>query len=124
MASEAKGQPPDLKMEVKGDGFQFEMRDGVFLLVNWQSRTQQRVLLWQGTDFYGPDVGNLAVPSFRAKLAAAARERFSAEKAPDVVADIDRVAVALGAPQSTGKTLLQQLEEGDVSITDRLILAA
>jgi hypothetical protein len=122
-------QPPDLKMEVKGDGFQFELRDGVFMLVNWQSRTQLRMLLWQGTNFYGPDVGNLFSPAFRAKLAAAARQRFGKtddglETAPNVTADIERVAVALGAPQATGKTLLEQLEEGDVSITDRLILAA
>jgi len=116
--------PPDLKMEVKGDGFMFELRDGAYLLIKMQSPSAAVVTIWQGAEILAPDTGNIFAVSFRTRLAEAAKARFGAE-APHIVEDIERVAVALGAPQSSGKTLLDELQESmDRSVMERLILYA
>jgi hypothetical protein len=116
--------PADLKMEVKGDGFMFELRDGAFLLIKMQSPTTAVVTMWQGSEFIAPDSGNIFAVAFRKRLAEAARARFG-KAAPYIAEDIERVASALGAPQVSGKTLLEELQESaDRSTMERLILYA
>jgi hypothetical protein len=121
--SEANNNGGDeLKMEVKGDGFMFHLRDGAFLLIKMQAPTIAMVQMWQGTDFVGPDSGNIFAVYFRQRLAKSAKERFGSE-APNIAADIERVAQALGAPQTSGKTLLEELREAHQRSTmDRLII--
>jgi putative DNA primase/helicase len=123
MADKSK-DPADLKMEVKGDGFMFELRDGAFLLIKMQSPTTAVVTMWQGSEFIAPDSGNIFAVAFRKRLAEAARARFG-KAAPYITEDIERVASALGAPQVSGKTLLEELQESaDRSTMERLILYA
>src|SRR5215216_878975 len=123
MADKSK-DPADLKMEVKGDGFMFELRDGAFLLIKMQSPTTAVVTMWQGGEFIAPDSGNIFAVAFRKRLAEAARARFG-KAAPYIAEDIERVASALGAPQVSGKTLLEELQESaDRSTMERLILYA
>src|SRR5215204_5465824 len=123
MADKSK-DPADLKMEVKGDGFMFELRDGAFLLIKMQSPTTAVVTMWQGREFIAPDSGNIFAVAFRKRLAEAARARFG-KAAPYIAEDIERVASALGAPQVSGKTLLEELQESaDRSTMERLILYA
>src|SRR5215211_6642351 len=123
MADKSK-DPADLKMEVKGDGFMFELRDGAFLLIKMQSPTTAVVTMWQGSEFIAPDSGNIFAVAFRKRLAEAARARFG-KAAPYIAEDIERVASALGAPQVSGKTLLEELQESaDRSTMERLILYA
>lgn len=113
---------PNLKMTVRPDGFLFELRDQVFMLVKWNSPKQLQVEMWQGTHFIAPDVGNIFAASFRAKLTKAAQAIFGGDAAPNIGEDIDNVAAALGAPQPSGGTLHDQLEEtAGPSITDRLV---
>jgi hypothetical protein len=109
-------------MTVRPDGFLFELRDQVFMLVKWNSPKQLQVEMWQGTHFIAPDVGNIFAASFRAKLTKAAQAIFGGDAAPNIGEDIDNVAAALGAPQPSGGTLHDQLEEtAGPSITDRLV---
>jgi hypothetical protein len=123
MADKSK-DPADLKMEVKGDGFMFELRDGAFLLIKMQSPTTAVVTMWQGSEFIAPDSGNIFAVAFRKRLAEAARARFG-KAAPYIAEDIERVASALGAPQVSGRTLLEELQESaDRSTMERLILYA
>jgi len=117
-------QPPELKMDVKGDGFMFHLRDGAFLLIKMQAPTTAMVQMWQGIDFVGPDTGNIFAVHFRQRLAKAAKERFG-NNAPQIAEDIERVAQALGVPQTSGKTLLEELREAhERSTMDRLIIYA
>jgi hypothetical protein len=122
MADESN--PLDLKMEVKGDGFMFELRDNAFLLIKMQSPSTAVVTMWQGSEFIAPDAGNIFALSFRKRLIESARARFG-KGAPHIAEDIERVASALGAPQGSGKTLLEELQESaDRSTMERLILYA
>lgn len=115
-------QPPELNMEVKGDGFMFHLRDGAFLLIKMQSPMSAMVQMWQGTDFVGPDTGNFFAVYFRQRLAKSAAERFG-KNAPNIAEDIERVAQALGAPQTSGKMLLEELQDANERSTmDRLII--
>src|SRR5215210_5083903 len=119
-----KPDPNELNMEVKGDGFMFELRDGAYLLIKMQSPTVAVVTMWRDTEFIAPDAGNFFAASFRKRLADTAKARFG-EHAPEIARDIERVAEALGAPQSSGKTLLDELQESqDRSTMERLILYA
>src|SRR5829696_3144499 len=111
-------------MEVKGDGFVFELRDGAYLLIKMQSASAAVVTMWCGTEFLAPDTGNIFAVAFRLRLAESAKARFEND-APYIAEDIERVAVALGAPQKSGKTLLEELQESaDRSVMERLILYA
>jgi hypothetical protein len=122
--SSKPGAPPDLKMEAKGDGFQFELRDGAYMLIKPRSRTAAFVMLWQGNVLIPPDTGNIFARTFRKRITDAATAQFG-RNAPNIAADIERVASALGAPQATGKTLLEEIEESaDRSVMQRLILYA
>jgi putative DNA primase/helicase len=115
---------PDLKMEVKGDGFQFELRDGAFMLVKMQTPSTAVVTMWRELEITAPDAGNIFAVSFRKRLIESARARFGKD-APHIGEDIERVAIALGAPQKSGKTLLEELQESaDRSTMERLILYA
>jgi putative DNA primase/helicase len=117
-------EPNELKMEVKGDGFVFELRDGAYLLIKMQSASAAVVTMWCGTEFLAPDTGNIFAVAFRSRLAESAKARFGND-APYIAEDIERVAVALGAPQKSGKTLLEELQESaDRSVMERLILYA
>ncbi len=138
MAGEASSKkPPDLKLEVKGDGFMFELRDGVFFLIKMQAPTTAVVTMWRETTFVAPDSGNIFAVAFRKRLADSATEAFTEEiegearepksvlRAPQVAEDIERVASALGAPQVSGKSLLEELQEANERSTmERLILYA
>jgi len=116
--------PTELKMEVKGDGFMFELRDGAYLLIKMQSPATAVVTMWCGSEFVAPDAGNIFAATFRSRLADVAKIRFG-KVAPHIAEDIERVAVALGAPQKSGKTLLEELQESaDRSVMERLILYA
>src|SRR5215217_1141272 len=122
--SEAPKEPPELKMEVKGDGFMFELRDAAYLLIKMQSAATAVVTMWRGAEFIAPDTGNIFAVAFRSRLAESAKARFGND-APQIAEDIERVAVALGAPQKSGKTLLEELQESaDRSVMERLILDA
>src|SRR5215216_861201 len=119
-----RSNPPDLKMEVKGDGFMFELRDGAYLLIKMQSPSTAIVTMWRESEFIAPDAGNIFAVSFRKRLTESARGRFGND-APHIAEDIERVATALGAPQGSGKTLLEELQESaDRSTMERLILYA
>src|SRR5215211_1175222 len=112
------------KMEVKGDGFMFSLHDDAYLLVKMQSPTVAMVQMWCGTDFVAPDSGNIFAAPFRKRLADVAQAMFG-KKAPKIAADIERVAQILGAPQQSGKTMLEELQEAqDRSTMERLILYA
>jgi len=122
MTDKSKGD--DLKMEVKGDGFMFELRDGAYLLIKMQSPTVAVVTMWRDTAFIAPDAGNIFASTFRKRLADVAKARFGKD-APNIVEDIERVASALGAPQNSGKTLLEELQESaDRSTMELLIMYA
>jgi hypothetical protein len=116
--------PPELKMEVKGDGFMFELRDKAYLLIKMQSPTVAVVTMWRELKFIAPDTGNIFAKAFRKRLAESAKSSFGND-APHIVEDIERVAAALGAPQTSGKILLEELQESaDRSVMERLILYA
>jgi hypothetical protein len=122
--SNSKSGGDELKMEVKGDGFMFELRNRAFLLIKMQSPTVAVVTMWRGKEFIAPDSGNIFGKAFRERLASAAKARFG-DDAPSIAEDIERVATALGAPQQSGKTLLEELQEStDRSVMDRLIIYA
>jgi putative DNA primase/helicase len=113
-----------LQPEVKGDGFMFPLRDGAYLLIKMQSAATAVVTMWQGDTFIAPDAGNFFATSFRERLIKAAQAGFG-EKAKNIAVDIEQVAKKLGAPQKTGKTLLEELKEAeDRSTMERLILYA
>jgi hypothetical protein len=120
-----KSNPPDdLKMEVKGDGFLFYLRDEARILVKMQSPTVAVVTMWRATEFVAPDAGNIFASSFRKRLIDSAEARFGKD-APHIGEDIERVASALGAPQNSGKTLLEELQESsERSTMERLIMYA
>jgi hypothetical protein len=120
-----KSNPPDdLKMEVKGDGFLFYLRDEARILVKMQSPTVAVVTMWRATEFVAPDAGNIFASSFRKRLVDSAEARFGKD-APHIGEDIERVASALGAPQNSGKTLLEELQESsERSTMERLIMYA
>jgi hypothetical protein len=116
--------PAELKMDVKGDGFMFHLRDRAFLLIKMQSPAVAVVTMWCGVEFIAPDSGNIFAVSFRKRLTESARARFGKD-APHIAEDIERVALQLGAPQKSGKTLLEELQESaDRSTMERLILYA
>jgi hypothetical protein len=118
------GGAHELNMEVKGDGFMFHLRDEAFLLIKMQSPTVAVVTMWRGVEFIAPDTGNIFAKAFRKRLAESAKSRFG-DDAPHIAEDIERVAAALGAPQTSGKTLLEELQESaDRSVMERLILYA
>jgi|SRR5215208_3846060 len=100
--SNSKSGGDELKMEVKGDGFMFELRNRAFLLIKMQSPTVAVVTMWRGKEFIAPDSGNIFGKAFRERLASAAKARFG-DDAPSITEDIERVATALGAPQQSGK---------------------
>src|SRR5918997_2407631 len=117
-------QAPLFQMEVQGDGFMFPLHDNAYLLVKMQSPTVAMVQMWLGTDFVAPDSGNIFAAAFRKRLANTARAVFG-DKAPKIAEDIERVAQILGAPQQSGKTMLDELQEAqDRSTMDRLIIYA
>jgi hypothetical protein len=119
-----QGKPPLFEMQVKGDGFMFPLHDDAYLLIKMQSPTVAMVQMWCGTDFVAPDSGNIFAAAFRKRLAVVAQAVFG-KKAPKIAADIERVAQILGAPQQSGKTMLEELQEAqDRSTMERLILYA
>jgi hypothetical protein len=114
----------EYKMEVKGDGFMFELRAGAYILIKMQSATTAMVTMWQGSELIAPDTGNFFAVSFRKRLANSAKSRFG-EDAAHIAEDIEHVANILGAPQSSGKTLLEELQEAqERSTMERLIIYA
>jgi hypothetical protein len=120
---------PDLKVEIRDDGSAlFELRDGFRLLARWASAKQIRIEIWHETlpvPPTPPEDGNINTSAFREKLVHAARERFGKDQTPNLAEDIGKVATALGAPQKTGKSLHEELEElSGPNITERLILYA
>jgi hypothetical protein len=120
----AKPNDHEYKMEVKGDGFMFELRDGAYLLIKMQSATTAMVTMWQGSEFIAPDTGNFFAITFRQRLADSAKSRFG-EGAPRIAEDIEHVANILGAPQRSGKTLLEEVQEAqERSTMERLIIYA
>src|SRR5215212_3576732 len=126
----SNGAPaPDLNVKVSEDGSAlFELRDGIRLLARWTSPKQIRVEIWHETISKPPtppEEGNINTSAFREKLVQAARERFGKDSTPNLAEDIGNVATALGAPQKSGKTLHEELEElAGPNITERLILYA
>jgi hypothetical protein len=119
-----KQDPPPLKGEVKEGGIQFELRDGVTMLVVPQSPKEVAIFMSQGDKLVPPDKGNIYASAFRNRLADAARAQFGKD-APHVAEDIDRAAIALGAPQSNGKTLLEELQDlTERNVMDRTIMYA
>jgi hypothetical protein len=128
MTDDAK-QPKDndLRMEVKGNGYEWTLRDGAHLLIRMQNPKSPYVafiLIWQGADFVGPFTGNYFADTFRDRIAAKARRELG-EKAPHIAEDLERVARRLGVPQDSGKNLMEELREAnDRSPVDRLIVYA
>ena len=126
----SNGAPkPDLDVTVRDDGSAlFKLRDDVRLLARWTSPKQTRVEIWHEkvpVPPTPPEEGNINTSAFREKLVQAARERFGEDKTPNLAEDIGRMASALGAPQKSGKTLHEELEElAGPNITERLILYA
>jgi len=121
--------------EVRGDGFLFKMNDDVHLFINMQSPTVAMVQMWRvveskadddenDTIFVAPDSGNIFSTAFRKRLAEVAATAFG-EKAPTIAEDIEHVAHILGAPNQSGKSLLDELQEAqDRSTMERLIIYA
>jgi hypothetical protein len=126
----SNGAPtPDIEVTVRDDGSAlFKLRDDVRLLARWTSPKQIRIEIWHESVAVPPtppEEGNINTSSFREKLVQAARERFGKENTPNLAEDIGRVATALGAPQPSGKTLHEELQElAGPNITERLILYA
>src|SRR5215210_2280256 len=117
-------KPELFKVEAKGDGFMFPLHDDAYLLVKMQSPTVAMVQMWREFDFVAPDTGNIFAVAFRKRLTDAAQAAFG-EKAPKIAEDIEKVAQILGAPQQSGKTMLEELQEAqDRSTMERLILYA
>jgi hypothetical protein len=114
-------EPEPLKAEIKEGGIQFRLRNDVVMLVVPQSAKEVAVFMSRGDSFVPPDKGNMYVAAFRGRLAETAKDVFGGA-APHVAQDIDRVAVALGAPQDNGKTLLDELQElSERSVMERII---
>ena len=119
--------PPD-KLEVtieKEGAVRFELRDGLTLRARWNSPKQVQIEMWTDDAIMAPDLGNPFSAAFRTRLVNAAKAHFGEDRVPNIAADLDRVAIALGAPGGDGQTLLEQLEEiAGRSITERLVTYA
>ncbi len=121
-------QPPNghqMKVEERDDGYLFELRDEVFLLVKWHSPTQLQIEVWRKDKILPPDVGNLYTSSFRNKIVQAASNLFGKKNVPHLAEDVGQVATALSSPMPSGKTMQATLQEkSGPSVADRLILYA
>jgi hypothetical protein len=104
----------------------FQLRDAITLRVRWHSPKQSMVEMWTDDAMLAPDVGNLYASAFRERLVKAARAHFAHKgRLEHLAADIDEVAIVLGARTADGQTLLEQLKEiAERSITERLIVYA
>jgi hypothetical protein len=102
--------------------------ENLFLLVKYLGPFNALVQMWQDQGetlpFLGPDTVNFFNEESRKKLAKKAEKIFG-EKAPNVAEDIEAAAQILGAPQPSGKLLIDELRAAhERSTMDRLIIYA